>query len=43
MLHLVVMGTAPFEARDFVSSDLDSVINVLGLSPQDPLDTFVGE
>jgi len=26
-----------------ISADLDSVINVLGLSPQDPLDTFVGQ
>ncbi|KAG0411566.1 hypothetical protein HPB47_011296 [Ixodes persulcatus] len=28
---------------DFETSDLDSVINVIGLTPSDPLDTFVGE
>lgn len=26
-----------------VSSELDSIINVLGLSPEDPLDTFIGK
>lgn len=26
---------------DFKTSDLDSVINVIGLTPSDPLDTFV--
>ena len=28
---------------EFIPSDLDSVLNVIGLSPPDPLDTFGGD
>ncbi|KAI1280621.1 Transmembrane protein [Halotydeus destructor] len=35
------MSRQPFETNDFKYGDLDTIINVLGLSPQDPLDTFI--
>lgn len=33
----------PFEQRDFQPSDLDSLINIFLLTPEDPLDTFAGQ
>lgn len=32
----------PFEKRDFQSSELDSLVKIFLLTPDDPLDTFAG-
>lgn len=38
---LVTTAKMPDAGVDFKASDIDSIINVIGLTPSDPLDTFV--